>query len=256
MNTVRLRSNARTFLAIAACLATCPASRAEEPPVVQELRARGNQLQVRNGDGVEDKDVSRDDEVRYLAFSEVKTLAPLSTHARNLTALRVIKIYCDADLSDLAELPNLQQLHLENFGHDLSPIAKLPHLRIVYLKNTKVRDYSPLAEVANLVYLNIHDEEFSDLSPLAKSTKLISLVVGGTKVSDLTPMAALVNLETFGAYGAPIRDLTPLTNLKSLYRLVLDSTQVSDLTPLAELTNLKQLWIGRRKFKSFRPWHV
>ena len=220
MNTRRLRCKMRTIVTIAAFFSACPDSHAEEPPVLQELRAAGNQVRILEGEEA----LSRDGEIRYLRFSEVKTLAPLTSHAKHLTGLIGIRIMGDADLSGLAELPNLQQLDLENFGGDLSAITKL-------LKNKNTHDYSLLADMPQLASLNIHDSEFSDLSPLAKLTKLRSLVIGRTKVSDLTPVAALLELETIGAAGVPIRDLTPLANLGQDFG---PPVPTSNLTPSSE----------------------
>ena len=67
---------------------------------------------------------------------------------------------------------------------DLSPLAKLKSLNQLHLDNTQVSDLSPLAELKSLEVLYLHIMQVSDLSPLAELKSLRRLVLKNTQVSD------------------------------------------------------------------------
>lgn len=62
---------------------------ADEPPVIQELRAAGNIFKTYFDNGSREiEKVSRESDIGGLEFSKVKDLSPLKKYARDLTRLR------------------------------------------------------------------------------------------------------------------------------------------------------------------------
>jgi hypothetical protein len=89
---------------------------------------------------------------------------------------------------------------------DLSPLAKLKNLENLHLDDTQVSDLSPLAELKKLEKLDLRRTRVSDLSPLAKLKNLRMLVLENTRVSDLSPLEGLKNLKLLGIKNTQVSD--------------------------------------------------
>ena len=88
--------------------------------------------------------------------------------------------------------------------------------------------------------LNLNDTAVSDVSALANLTNLVSLNLNDTAV-DVSSLANLTNLKRLGLVGTDVSDVSALANLTNLEGLWLNDTAVSDVSALANLTNLKRL---------------
>ena len=166
------------------------------------------------------------------------------------------------DLSDLAAMPNLEQVcivaqeltdisALENhpklnkveFKHnyitDISVLSGMDHLSSVGINDNPVRDISPLIECQNLAFLDLCDVrsyepsvvaqlgnfDFLDISNPTESYRFLD----GKSILDLR--IAWTGLD----------DLHFLDHVTRLERLEIDHTDVSDLSPLALHKGLKVL---------------
>ncbi|PHR96065.1 MAG: hypothetical protein COA78_29235 [Blastopirellula sp.] len=158
------------------------------------------------------------------------------------------------DIGPLAKLENLVELDIrgENIT-DISPLAGLTNLKQLDIAGTKFSDLAPLSGLKKLEYLNISYREFSyrdllhkqitDITPLAELTNLIVLEMSNTDVSDISPLANLKNLVELEMSNTIISDLSPLSGLTNLERLFISGRTDTDLFPLAKLTKLKELYI-------------
>jgi Leucine-rich repeat (LRR) protein len=185
-----------------------------------------------------------------------------------------------SDLSPLANLPNLQWLRVDgnNFRQlgDLggaaelryvnvfdNPItlgqveqlrAALPGVSIVHNAQRELIDDARLAELvesgaipADVVMLDLSNNEISDLTPLMSLTHLQSLNLNSNFVSDLTPLSVLTALGATTGMGLHlesnlISDLSGLEPLTALQVLTLNNNQIEDVSPLGGL--LRLWWLG------------
>ena len=168
---------------------------------------------------------------------------PLTTHSiLNLVKLdapnRGIK-----DLTGLAHAVNLKELDLR--GEYISGEG--------YVNSNAISDWSPLANLTQLEWLNLNYTDVSDVSPLANLTQLRELILNNTAVSDVSPLANLRQLTELGLRGTAVSDVSPLANLTQLTELYLGGTAVSDVSPLANLTQLTELGLGDTAVSDVSP---
>lgn len=130
-----------------------------------------------------------------------------------------------SDLSPLRALSQLQRLHLQAINH-------------FYDDPPPPLDYSPLADLSELTWLNLGWNHTPDISSLAGLTNLTWLNVENGDVVDLSPLAGLVELEHLNAGHNRIADISSLAGLTKLREAVLSSNDISDLGPLTANTGL------------------
>lgn len=124
---------------------------------------------------------------------------------------------------------------------ELKPIAQLTNLVVLNLDYNYISDITPLTGLTNLTKLQMQGNRIDDITPLSKLTNLTTLNLWGNNISDITPLSGLTNLKSLKLCGNQISDITPLSGLTNLNELDLCANQISDLTPLFELTNLTTL---------------
>ncbi|SEH00848.1 hypothetical protein SAMN05444920_11837 [Nonomuraea solani] len=126
---------------------------------------------------------------------------------------------------------------------DLSPLAQLPNLRWLAVHSTAPIDVvvlaSALAPARSLRELTV-EAPIDDIGPLARLTQVTSLTLDGTLVTDISPVAAATHLRDLSMCDGPLEDLTPLAGLQ-LRRLFVHRTRVHDLSPLAGMATLQVL---------------
>ena len=112
----------------------------------------------------------------------------------------------------------------ENYEVDYSPLANLTSLENLSLFDGEVDDLSFVANLTNLVTLNVEsfreDPDLEDLTPLQNLTKLenFSLVAydeagdeATGNINNIRPLQGLTNLKTLNLLGQPVENLDPLT---------------------------------------------
>lgn len=174
-----------------------------------------------------------------LAFSDVADLAPLSA----LTALEYLdirRIPVD-EISVIADLPNLMELHISKV---MSPLTEMAQVKRLGLTGYELTDISSLSALDGLRYLELHGSELRDLSPLDSMIELRELHLKGTSVVDLSPLAGLTNLEVLTVRSKELDDLSPLASLRKLRKLDINGTRVRDLSQLPNASTLDIRWHG------------
>ncbi len=97
-------------------------------------------------------------------------------HAAQLEILRLYWNQHISDLSPIAGLKQLRELHLgANQIRDLSPIAGLTQLETLYISNNQIRGVNPPVGLVNLKKLVIAGNPVRDASLLANLTKLVEV---------------------------------------------------------------------------------
>ena len=125
-----------------------------------------------------------------IALSEMATLTRLEARNANIS-----------DLTGLEFATNLQSLYLgygetgnSNAVKDLSPLADLIQLISLDLAGNSISDISAVTGLTNLTWLHFWGNSISDISPVAGLTKLTDLYLGNNNISDISPLVANTGL--------------------------------------------------------------
>lgn len=167
-----------------------------------------------------------------------------------------------SDLSLLAYMPNLTELHLclqdvtdlsplkdlplktlalcDNPVTDLSPLADLTELETLYLAGNAAADYSVLATLEALQKLNLDCATVNDLEFLT-SLELSELSLGLTvpRDGDWSALSTQTQLENLTLWSPNRKALDALDDLPKLSRLSIGEWLYEDLSPLGELPGIR-----------------
>ena len=136
---------------------------------------------------------------------------------------------------------------------DVAPIANLIQLISLDLRFNQIIDVAPLANLTQLTRLDLRSNQIIDVAPLAKLTQLKSLSLNGNQIIDVAPLAKLTQLEGLSLISNQIIDVAPLANLTQLSRLDLDNNQIIDVVPLANLVQLTILDLDNNQISDVAP---
>ncbi len=162
-------------------------------------------------------------------ISDISPLAGLT----NLVRLRIAENPL-TDISALSELTELRVLRMHRHGDFIGGQVPRTHMGATGILFTNaITDISPLANLTNLVDLNIHTQDISDLSPLSDLTQLEELRLAGNSFTDISPLRGLYKLQYLELTGNDVTDISPLSGLPNLMQL--------DLRFNPELTNIQAL---------------
>lgn len=167
-----------------------------------------------------------------LAATDFDSLAPLAgLHALERLDLRDAR----AKLVGLGLLGELRELDLsrartdpqgfelrEGEGLALSGLSDLAALEVLTLRETKVRDWAPLARLWTVRELDLSYTNFVDLGLLEHYSQLRSLDLRRTAISDIGPLLGLAKLERVDLRECELVDPVSVTHLRrSRPRLVI-----------------------------------
>ena len=184
-----------------------------------------------------------------------ETLGVRVVKADDMEKLTVLKA-SGKDIKDLTGLEyaiNLEELWIsENPVSDLFPLAACANLITLVAWQTRISDFSPLANLTKLERLEYRGN-ISDISPLAGLTNMKILRFYGDGISDISALAGMANLRVIQFRHHEVKDLSPLTKLFDLESLELHDNNVSNLSPLEELTKLKFIDLTANKVSDISP---
>ncbi|WP_284162852.1 leucine-rich repeat domain-containing protein [Frigidibacter sp. SD6-1] len=132
-------------------------------------------------------------------------------------------------------------------------IAELEDLLYLNLAAPPVTDLTPIASLSALRYLSLDRTGVTDLAPIASLTALQGLSLNRTGVTDLAPIASLTALQDLSLDRTGVTDLAPIASLTALERLSLDGTAVTDLVPISSLLALEYLSLDRTGVTDLAP---
>ncbi|MYK93992.1 hypothetical protein F4009_08345, partial [Candidatus Poribacteria bacterium] len=180
----------------------------------------------------------------------------ITTHTLlNLTSLYVRNNEI-ADLTGLEHAHYLRELNLSgnaNTVSDFSPLAGLTNLKYLDLSHSPYADISSLIGLTGLEDLNLRGSNLSDISPLANLPNLNRLTLSSNNLSDISPLASLTGLAVLDLSSNDLTDISPLANLTGLGYLVLSYNNISDVSPLVNLTNLTRLYLASNNISDISP---
>lgn len=170
------------------------------------------------------------------------------------------------DLSDLAQMVNLEELALCNQKiEDISGLNELP-LKKLYLSKNMITDFSVLLNLIDLDTLCIMENPAENLSVIGKCTGILRLNIQGMNLTDIDflknlsldyldmsnvevknnifePLAEMKKLDTLcmcDVNEAAAETLSQMSTLKALFMWG-DSTILENLKPLKGMTQLETL---------------
>ncbi len=126
-------------------------------------------------------------------------------------------------------------------------LLQFEHLEKLVFFETKIRDFSMLEKLTNLVSLVIAFNPINDTSLLKALRNPTELVLWGNQISDISFLQGLNQLTTLNLNGNQITDISYLQGLSRLTTLILDSNQIADISPLQGMKNLTFLDLRRNK---------
>ena len=159
------------------------------------------------------------------------------------------------DLTGLEFATNLTDLHLGlNAISDVSPLKNLTNLTFLDLhRNRNISDVSPLKGLTTLTWLSLRGNRISDMSPLTHLTELTYLHIGYNRISKVSSLETLTKLTFLNLDANRIVDVSPLENLTTLVNLALDDNRIVDVSPLENLTTLKFLNLNDNRIADTSP---
>lgn len=166
------------------------------------------------------------------------------------------------DLSDLAAMPNLEQVCIvAQELTDISALQNHPKLNKVEFKHNYITDISVLSGMDHLSSVGINDNPVQDISPLTACPNLAFLDLCDVRSYEPSVLAQLGNFDFLDISNPTesyrfldgksildlriawtgLDDLHFLDQVTRLERLEIDHTDISDLSPLALHKGLKVL---------------
>ena len=123
---------------------------------------------------------------------------------------------------------------------ELENIAELANLMDLEIDYSGITDISPLTKLTNLRSLTLNYNNI-DVSMLSKFTNLYGLDLQQKNIDDISALSALKNLTSLTLYDNSISDISALSELTNLTFLGLTGNSINEISALSKLTNLTTL---------------
>ena len=149
-----------------------------------------------------------------------------------------------SDLSDLARLPYLQKLTIENStASNLQALSSLAQLTTLNIRGCVLSndDLTVIAALPGLEHLTLSDCSLSKIEPLSKLPHLVSLDLSQNAIRDVTPLSFMENLTKLDLSNNALTNLSPLSALDSLQELDVSYNSLTSIAPLITCTSLTAL---------------
>ena len=160
------------------------------------------------------------------------------------------------NLSDLAQMTNLEELALCNQEiEDIFGLKELP-LKKLYLSKNMITDFSVLPNLIDLDILCIMENPAEDLSPVGECTGISRLNIQGMNLEDIEFLKNL-KLDYLDMSNAEIKNniFEPLEEMKKLDTLCMCDINEAAAETLSKLRTLKALfmWGDSTKLENLKP---
>lgn len=140
-----------------------------------------------------------------------------------------------SDISELASLENLKELHMENNEiSDISALEGLLNLNFVYLNGNNISAIRPLAKLEHIWELRACDNNICDISAVTGWKEMYRLEIDNNQILDISAVENLTELALFTASGNQISDVSPLASCGNLVQINLSNNQIADISSLAD----------------------
>ena len=148
------------------------------------------------------------------------------------------------DLSDLAQMVNLEELALCNQKiEDISGLKELP-LKKLYLSKNMITDFSVLLNLIDLDTLCIMENPAENLSVIGKCTGILRLNIQGMNLKDIDFLKNL-SLDYLDMSNVEVENniFEPLTEMKKLDTLCMCDVNEAAAETLSQMSTLKALFM-------------
>ena len=148
------------------------------------------------------------------------------------------------DLSDLAQMVNLEELALCNQKiEDISGLKELP-LKKLYLSKNMITDFSVLLNLIDLDTLCIMENPADNLSVLGECTGILRLNIQGMNLTDIDFLKNL-SLDYLDMSNMEVENniFEPLTEMKKLDTLCMCDVNEAAAETLSQMSTLKALFM-------------
>lgn len=148
------------------------------------------------------------------------------------------------DLSDLAQMVNLEELALCNQKiEDISGLKELP-LKKLYLSKNMITDFSVLLNLIDLDTLCIMENPAENLSVLGECTGILRLNIQGMNLTDIDFLKNL-SLDYLDMSNVEVENniFEPLTEMKKLDTLCMCDVNEAAAETLSQMSTLKVLFM-------------
>ena len=160
------------------------------------------------------------------------------------------------DLSDLAQMTNLEELALCNQEiEDISGLKELP-LKKLYLSKNMITDFSVIPNLIDLDILCIMENPAEDLSPVGECSGISRLNIQGMNLTDIDFLRNL-KLDYLDMSNAEVKSniFEPLAEMKKLDTLCMCDINEAAAETLSKLSTLKALfmWGDSTELENLKP---
>lgn len=148
------------------------------------------------------------------------------------------------DLSDLAQMVNLEELALCNQKiEDISGLKELP-LKKLYLSKNMITDFSVLLNLIDMDTLCIMENPAENLSVIGKCTGILRLNIQGMNLTDIDFLKNL-SLDYLDMSNVEVENniFEPLTEMKKLDTLCMCDVNEAAAETLSQMSTLKALFM-------------
>ena len=148
------------------------------------------------------------------------------------------------DLSDLAQMVNLEELALCNQKiEDISGLKELP-LKKLYLSKNMITDFSVLLNLIDLDILCIMENPAENLSVIGECTGILRLNIQGMNLTDIDFLKNL-SLDYLDMSNVEVENniFEPLTEMKKLDTLCMCDVNEAAAETLSQMSTLKALFM-------------
>ena len=148
------------------------------------------------------------------------------------------------DLSDLAQMVNLEELALCNQKiEDISGLKDLP-LKKLYLSKNMITDFSVLLNLIDLDTLCIMENQAENLSVIGECTGILRLNIQGMNLTDIDFLKNL-SLDYLDMSNVEVENniFEPLTEMKKLDTLCMCDVNEAAAETLSQMSTLKALFM-------------
>lgn len=148
------------------------------------------------------------------------------------------------DLSDLAQMVNLEELALCNQKiEDISGLKELP-LKKLYLSKNMITDFSVLLDLIDLDTLCIMENPAENLSVIGECTGILRLNIQGMNLKDIDFLKNL-SLDYLDMSNVEVENniFEPLTEMKKLDTLCMCDVNETAAETLSQMSTLKALFM-------------
>lgn len=192
----------------------------------------------------------------YFAFTVggVVEEVTVSDPALDLALREILGVSSDTQLMT-SDLWKITELNVPADAQDLSDLALLPFLQTLTIENVNVPSLQALSSLTQLKQLTVRDCTLSrsDLTVIAGLPILEDLVLSDCSLSNIEPLSNAVQLVTLDLSKNAINDISALSFMTELTKLDLSNNALTNLSFLSALTSLQKLDVSYNSLVSIAP---